>query len=130
MLSPILEELDARILGDPTLVRSVFDDLVAVQRELGLVFGDRPTCPFLRPHIITRSQYDQVSRAANTIAAAVETLVARALIDEELLAVFSLTERETKMARIDPGYTCLCASSLLNVTAGGGQTALLVLEDM
>src|SRR5438874_1384357 len=119
MLSPILEELDARILGDPTLVRSVFDDLVAVQRELRLVFGDRPTCPFLCPHIITRSQYDQVSRAANTIAAAVETLVARALIDEELLAVFSLRERETKMARIDSGYTRLCASSLLNVTAGG-----------
>jgi hypothetical protein len=56
MLAPLLKELDEQILNDPSLTPSLFDELIAAQRELGLVFGDRPTCPFLRPHIIARSQ--------------------------------------------------------------------------
>jgi len=55
MLAPLVKDLDERILNDPRLVASVFDELIAAQRELGLVFGDRPTCPFILPHIVTRS---------------------------------------------------------------------------
>jgi len=114
MLAPLVKDLDERILNDSSLVPSVFDELIAAQRELGLVFGDRPTCPFLRPHIVTRSQYDEVVRAANIIAFAVEKLVRRALVDNDLLAVLGVTERETMMARIDPGYPRLCVSSRLD----------------
>jgi uncharacterized circularly permuted ATP-grasp superfamily protein len=114
MLPAILNDLDERISNDPSLVPSVFAELIATQRELGLVFGDRPTCPFLRPHIIARSQYDEVSRAARTIAFAVEKLVEQALRDDELLTVLDLTERETQMARIDPGYSRLCVTSRLD----------------
>lgn len=114
MLVPIVKDLDERIVNDPTLVPSVFDDLIAAQRELGLVFGERPTCPFLRPHIISRSQYDEVTRVANVIASAVEKLVDRALREDDLLAIFGLTEREAQMARIDPGYSRLCVTSRLD----------------
>ncbi len=114
MIPPIVRDLDERILNDPSLVPLVFENLIAAQRELGLVFGDRPTCPFLRPHIVLRSQYDEVVRAANTIAFAFEKLVDRALVDDELLATLDLTEREIKMARIDPGYPRLCVSSRLD----------------
>jgi len=123
MLSRIVKELDERILNDPTLGRDLFDELIAAQRELGLVFGDRPTCPFLRPHIISRSQYVEVTQAATTIAQAFEKLVARALIDEELMKVFDLTDGEAKMAQIDPGYSRLCVTSRLDayVTETGFQ---------
>ena len=114
MLPSIIKALDEQILNDPSLVQTVFDELIATQRKLGLVFGDRPTCSFLRPHIITRSQYDEVSRAASIIAAAVERMVAHALIDNDLLALLGPTERETQMARIDPGYSRLCVSSRLD----------------
>ncbi len=117
MLSLILKELDARILGDPSLTPELFAELIAAQRELGLVFGERPTCPFLRPHIITRSQYDEIAQAARTIAHAFEKLVSRALVDEELLSVLGLTENETRMARIDPGYSRLCVTSRLDAYA-------------
>jgi len=114
MLSPILKELDARILAERTLTRSALDRLLSSQRELGLVFGDRPTCPFLRPHIISRSQYDEVARAASVIAGAVEKVVARALVDNELMSLLGATEREQKMARLDPGYPRLCVTSRLD----------------
>lgn len=114
MLSRLIQELDQRILEDTTLTQPLFEQLVAAQRELGLLFGDRPTCPFLRPHIIARSQYDSVMRAARIIAVAVEKLVNLALHDDNLLALFGLTEREETLARIDPGYARLCASSRLD----------------
>lgn len=114
MLSSIIKELDERILRDPALGPALFDKLLSTERELGLVFGERPTCPFLRPHIISRSQYDEVALAASTIAQAFEKLVQRALVDEELLKVFGLTETETRMARIDPGYKRLCVTSRLD----------------
>ncbi len=114
MLSSIIKALDEQILNDPRLVPAVFDDLIVAQRALGLVFGERPTCSFLRPHIIARSQYDEVSRAASIIATAVERMVALALADDDLLALLGPTEREAQMARIDPGYSCLCVSSRLD----------------
>src|SRR5436190_23592903 len=104
MLSRLIEELDQRILDDVTLTQPLFEQMVAAQRELGLLFGDRPTCPFLRPHILARSQYDVVMYAARVIAVAVEKLVNRALDDDHLLALFGLTDRERELARIDPGY--------------------------
>jgi glutathionylspermidine synthase len=114
MLALLLREFDDRILRDPELNESLFEQLTERQRELGLTFGDRPTCPFLRPHIITRTQYDEVARAAQTIAVAVERLVVRALTDDDLMAELSPTPREEQLARIDPGYSRLCVTSRLD----------------
>ena len=119
MLDQLVRALDERILSDSTLDKSQFEKLVALQRELGLVYGDRPTCPFLRPHIISRTEYDTVARAASIIAAAVERLVNYALLDDELLGAIGLTEREAQMARIDPGYSRLCVSSRLDAYVSG-----------
>jgi hypothetical protein len=119
MLDPLVRALDERILSDSTLDKSQFEKLVALQRELGLVYGERPTCPFLRPHIITRTQYDTVARAASIIASAVERLVNYALLDDELLGAIGPTEREAQMARIDPGYSRLCVTSRLDAYLSG-----------
>jgi uncharacterized circularly permuted ATP-grasp superfamily protein len=110
----IIQSLDDRILADPLMGPELFARLVASQRELGLLHGDRPTCPFLRPHILSRSQYNAIAIAAQTIAAAFETLVERALVDDALLDQLGLTGTEEKMAHIDPGYTRLCVTSRLD----------------
>ena len=114
MLVPLLKEFDTSIVRNVELNEFLFKQLIAQQRELGLTFGDRPTCPFLRPHIISRTLYDEVARAAQTIARAIERVVERALIDKDLLAELSLTPREEQMARIDPGYSQLCVTSRLD----------------
>ena len=114
MLVSLLKEFDESIVRSIELNESLFERLITQQRELGLTFGDRPTCPFLRPHIVTRTQYDEVARAAQTIARAIEHVVERALIDKDLLAELGPTPREEQMARIDPGYSRLCVSSRLD----------------
>ncbi len=113
-LSDITQSLDDRILNDSTIGPELFARLLAAQRELGLLHGDRPTCPFLRPHILSRSQYWAIGAAAETIAGAFEKLVARALDDPQLLGELGLADAEEKMARIDPGYSRLCVSSRLD----------------
>ena len=114
LLSTITQSLDSQILHDPAIGPELFARLLAAQRELGLLHGDRPTCPFLRPHILSRTQYEELSRAAETIAGAFEKLVARALDEDALLSELGLTDAEEKMARIDPGYSSLCVTSRLD----------------
>lgn len=126
MTSPPLssvQALDDRILNDPAIDSDLLAHLLAQQRELGLLHGDRPTCPFLRPHILYRSQYDAIARASQTIAEAFETLVDHALTNEELLRELGLTELEERMARVDPGYSRLCVTSRLDayISATGFQ---------
>jgi uncharacterized circularly permuted ATP-grasp superfamily protein len=113
-LRSLVDALDERILTDGTLGPEVFNELIAAQRDLGLLHGDRPTCPFLRPHIVTRSQYAEIQTAASTIATAFEKTVEHALQNSDLLAVLGLTETEARMARIDPGYRRLCVTSRLD----------------
>jgi hypothetical protein len=120
-LAQAVQWLDQRILHDPGIDSDLFARLVAAQRELGLLHGTRPVCPFLRPHILTRSQYMEVARAAETLAEAFERLVDCALRDDALMELLDLTEREQRMARIDPGYPTLSVNSRLDafLTATG-----------
>jgi uncharacterized circularly permuted ATP-grasp superfamily protein len=113
-LEEIVRSLDDRIVHDDQLNSALFRQLLDAQRELGLLHGDRPTCPFLRPLIVARSQYAAVARAAESIAVAFEKLADRALEDERLFAALGLTEAEARMARIDPGYSRLCPTSRLD----------------
>jgi uncharacterized circularly permuted ATP-grasp superfamily protein len=113
-LERIIQSLDSRILDDSTIGPELFDRLLAAQREFGLLHGDRATCPFLRPHILARTQYAAIEEAAEIIAGAFETLVARALEHQPLLGELGLTVAEERMARLDPGYSALCVTSRLD----------------
>nr|MBA3768222.1 hypothetical protein [Acidobacteriota bacterium] len=123
MSSPTLfsaiELLDSRIARDPRINARLFEQLLQAQRELGLLHDDRPMSPFLRPYILSRSQYELVSRAAETLAAAFERLAQAALADLALMSELGLTEREKTMARFDPGYSRLCVTSRLDAYLNG-----------
>jgi uncharacterized circularly permuted ATP-grasp superfamily protein len=109
-----IKELDRLIVTDANLGSTLFHELRAAQRELGLLQGNRSTCPFLRPHILSRTQYETIKRAAETLAGAFEKIAAAALNDKELLACLVLTKAEEEAARIEPGYSRLCVSSRLD----------------
>lgn len=109
-----IKKLDRSILADTTLGPALFEALRAAQRELGLLQGNRAICPFLRPHIVPRSQYETIKRAAETLAGALEKIAIAALTDETLLAFLDLTPAEENAARIEPGYSRLCVNSRLD----------------
>lgn len=110
-LQTVVAELDAAIARDSGLNAGTFARLLDEQRDKGLVYGTRPICQFLRPFMLSRSRYTEVSRAAETLAEAFERLAAHALADETMMDALGLTARERAMARIHPGYETLCVTS-------------------
>ena len=109
-----INKLDRLIIADPSVGPSLLDELRVAQRELGLLHGERPTCPYLRPHILSRLQYEAIKHAAQTLAGACEKIAVAALNNEALLAVLDVTLHEEQAARIEPGYSRLCVSSRLD----------------
>ncbi len=118
-----IKQLHDLIVADTTLAPTLFEELRVAQRQLGLLQGDRPTCPFLCPHIMSRTQYEKIKHAAEVLAGAFEKIANAALADDALLAVLGLTPAEEEAARIEPGYSRLCVSSRLDayVNAEGFQ---------
>jgi hypothetical protein len=69
--------LEAKILADLTNTPQRFARMADAQREGRLLHADRPICPFLRPYILRRPEYDTISKAAATVAGALERLTRR-----------------------------------------------------
>lgn len=115
----IVDELNREVSEKYRKDTELFKKLIKAQRDLGLLFGERPTCPFLRPHLMARRRYDRIAHAAETIAEACELLAEAALENDELMDVLDLTEMEKKLVRIDPGYKNLCVSSRLDTFVSG-----------
>lgn len=118
-----IRQLDRSIIADASLGPPLFEELRAAQRELGLTHGDRATCPFLRPFMLPRHQYETIKHAAETLAAAFEKIAIAALTDQALMTFLGLTPAEEEAARIEPGYSRLCVNSRLDshVNASGFQ---------
>ncbi|MEZ5425120.1 MAG: hypothetical protein R2747_02540 [Pyrinomonadaceae bacterium] len=117
-VSQIVGELNQRLLENHRNDSALFAELTDVQAQLGLLFDDRPTCPFLRPHLMPRTLYDEIARAAETIARAARRLADAALENREILEKLDVSEREEELARINPGYEKLCVTSRFDTFIG------------
>lgn len=102
-LRELIAELDRRILADPGNTPERFAKLTATQRDAGLLHGDRPLCPFLRPLFLSSGTYRAVASAAEVVASAMERLSLHAFRDAAILDELDLTPAELDLARIDPG---------------------------
>jgi uncharacterized circularly permuted ATP-grasp superfamily protein len=105
--------------------RELFGKLIAVQSELGLLYGDRPTCPLLRPHFMPRALYRSIVTAAENIVAAAEIVTSAALQDPHLLSRFNLTELENELVKYEQGYSVTSISSRLDTFVSGEEFKFL-----
>jgi uncharacterized circularly permuted ATP-grasp superfamily protein len=83
-------------------------------REARLLFGDRLSCPFLRPLFMTVEDEARQRAACEVIARVGERIVREAMEDEALLADFGLSDAERALAAIDPGYQYASTASRLD----------------
>ncbi|HEX4339742.1 MAG TPA: hypothetical protein VH062_27730 [Polyangiaceae bacterium] len=81
-----------------------FTAFLALQRELGLVQGERPLCHHLSPFVISNAEYAQVAVAAEHVVSALGRVAERALHDSALADALGLSPEERELAAIDPGY--------------------------
>ena len=83
-------------------------------RARKLTFGDRIHCPFLRPFFLTEQDEARMRAAAETIAALGERVVRAALESAAVFDQLGLTDAETRLVRIDPGYRTSSTASRLD----------------
>lgn len=80
-------------------------DLAARMRERHLTFGGRLLCPFLRPFFLTADDERRVAHAAEALWTLGERVAKAALATPSLLGDLGLSEEETRLVRLDPGYS-------------------------
>lgn len=105
--------------SDPDRTQVWGAELQAQMEAEKLSFGGRLICPFLRPHFITRRQYDSLVKTGETLIGAVDRMQQMVLRDPALLSQLELLPAEKMLAAIEPGYktlevTCRLDSHLTN----------------
>jgi glutathionylspermidine synthase len=70
-----------------------------------LVYGERPLGIALRPHLLDDRQFQALSEHAQLLGSALEKIASMALQSPALLSELGLTETETKLALVDPGFS-------------------------
>lgn len=118
-LEKLVTDLDAKLLEKYRFDTALFDRLSEIQKQTGILHDDRPICPFLRPHFFPRTRYTAIKHAAENLHRAFERMTEAALVDAEIMAELNLTEKEERMARLDPRYRNLCVSSRLDAFLDG-----------
>lgn len=88
------------------------------QRARRLVFGDRPLCVALRPNLISRWQYDAITKASETLYAAFDRLERALLGDDDLRLELDLDPQEAALAMADPGFRASSPSARLDGFVG------------
>lgn len=126
------DELKRSIRGlDEELVRNnrrnleLFERLSGLQTELGLLHGDRPICPFLRPFFLSRELYSDISRAARVLSGAFAEVALAALEEPKIAKMLRVTEKEMAWARLDPGYRGVTVNSRLDTYLHGNDFKFL-----
>ena len=83
-------------------------------RDARLVFGDRLSCPFLRPLFMEAQDEARQRAACEVVAQAGERIIREAMKDETLLGAFGLSDAERALVAIDPGYAYASTASRLD----------------
>jgi hypothetical protein len=81
--------------------------------------GARPICPFLRPHFLSVRQHATLVKAADALCSAIDRIKQMALANPALLAQLHLLPAEKMLAAVDPGYSFLAVTSLLDTHLNG-----------
>ena len=82
--------------------------------------GNRPISPVLRPHFITNRQYAALVKAAESLFSAIDRVEQMALATPALLARMQLLPAERMLAQVDPGYSFLSVTGLLDTNLNNG----------
>lgn len=104
MREQAIAEYHELLAADESLNAGFFAHLKEQMRARRLTYGGRELGVALRPHILTGTQYGALIHASETLASAFERIGEAVTADQSLLECLGLTERERRMALINPGF--------------------------
>ena len=102
------------LAADASLTAELFARLRAAMNANRLLYGERALGVALRPHLLTRQQYDLLAERSSVLAGALEKVGAALLAQPHLMEAAGLSELERRLALIDPGYSLATITSRLD----------------
>lgn len=85
-----------------------------------LLLSSRPVSPVLRPHFLSQRQYQSLVKAAESLYAAINRVEKMALSTPSLMTRIEMLPAEKMLASVDPGYSYLAVTSLLDTQIHNG----------
>ena len=114
MRDALIAEYHNTLSNDESLTPEFFANLKSMMRERRLLYGAREISVALRPHFLTRTQYEVLAQSSAVLAGVFEKVGSALLSQPTRMENIGLTEREIKLAQIDPKYSGLSVTSRLD----------------
>ena len=107
------------LAADESLTTDLFARLKTEMSVNRLVYGERELGVALRPHFLTRPQYDLLVSTSQAVVSAFEKVAAAAIAQPAFMKVLGLTEAERLLAKVHPGFTRATITSRLDAFMNG-----------
>jgi hypothetical protein len=114
MPSQAAHDYNALIERKPALLEESRAFLEERLNEVRFVFGGRMLSPYLRPHFVTRTEWQKIAHTCETVWGAIEKVGRLAPTDKLMLQQIGLTEGERELVAVDPGYEEVSVTSRLD----------------
>ncbi|MBC8164932.1 MAG: hypothetical protein H7Y20_03545 [Bryobacteraceae bacterium] len=105
------------------------DTLNAQMREHHLDSTSHRVAPVLRPHFVTQRQYTNLVKATESLHCAIDRIERLALATPALMSRMAMLPAEKMLASVDPGYSYLSVTSLLDTHINNGSLQVLGAPD-
>lgn len=110
----LIAEYHKSLSGDEVLTAEFFARLKTMMRARRLLYGAREIGVALRPHLLTRSQYAILADSSEVVAGAFERVASALLSEPSRMETVGLTEREIKLALVEPKHSTATVTSRLD----------------
>lgn len=116
-----IAEYHELLAADEGLTAAFFADLKEKMRARRLAYGAREIGVALRPHFLTRTQYDALCYASETLARAFEKITAALVADPPLMDLIGMRENERRLALVNPGFNSPLVTTRLDAFTYGDE---------
>lgn len=119
MREKLIAEYHEMLAADEGLTADFFARLKELMTEQRLLYGGRVIGVSLRPHFLSLSQHDALVHASQTLAGAFDKIAAALLAEPARMDGIGLTERERRLALVNPGYRTPAVTTRLDAFVHG-----------
>jgi hypothetical protein len=116
-----IAEYHQLLRNDESLTAELFARLKGRMIARRLLYGQRELGVSLRPHFLTRRQYELLLDRSQILVGAFEKVAAAMLADPALMDRVGVSERERQLALVPPGYAQPAISTRLDAFVCGDQ---------
>lgn len=121
MREKVIAEYHDLLSKDDSLTVELFSRLKSGMSARRLLYGKRELGISLRPHFLTRRQFEILRQQAQILAGAFDKLAAVLLSDPKSMEKIGVTEREQRLALIHPGYAFPAINTRLDAFVKGDE---------